>query len=220
MKRVDVNVDIAEGFAWDSALLELATSANICLGEHAGSVLLWAETAEQCRVKGVRVGGHPGFPDRVNMGRLGPEPDQEQEWYHSVIRQCLTFHTVQPDAAYIKPHGAWYNLISQGNPSAVAAIREAHQSTGLPIMLLAGHDLEIPTILEGFPERGYGADGRLLPRSEPGALLHDDASIATQAIRLAETCDSLCVHGDSPDCAHKLEVVVRALIDAGYEVGF
>ena len=85
---------------------------------------------------------------------------------------------------------------------------------------------------EAFLDRGYRADGSLVPRDEPGALLHDPAEVADRAVRLVREgvvaavdgtavrvdAASLCVHGDSPD-AVAMARAVRAALDAdGIEV--
>ncbi len=71
-------------------------------------------------------------------------------------------------------------------------------------------------LLEGFPDRAHGDDGRLVPRDQPGAALSDSATIAANAVELARTVDSVCVHGDSPGAVDHARAVRRALEDAGW----
>ena len=77
-------------------------------------------------------------------------------------------------------------------------------------------------LLEGFPDRAYAADGRLVPRTEPGAVLTDGAAIAARAVELAErtdpVLDSLCVHGDHPGAVAHAHAVRRALEAAGWSL--
>src|SRR5437762_1086352 len=70
---------------------------------------------------------------------------------------------------------------------------------------------------EGFPDRGY-AGGRLTDRRLPGALLDSDQDVAAQAVRLAPSVASLCVHGDSPGAVAHAHADRRALEDAMYTV--
>ena len=72
-RKIDLNVDIGEGFPHDRELLAFASSANVCCGTHAGSRELTIETVELCREHGLRVGAHPGYPDRASMGRQSIE---------------------------------------------------------------------------------------------------------------------------------------------------
>ena len=73
---------------------------------------------------------------------------------------------------------------------------------------------------EGFPDRGYTDDGRLVPRDQPGALVEGAEAIAAQRRRMARdgVVRSLCVHGDSPGAVEAARAVRAALADAGYDV--
>ena len=53
-------------------------------------------------------------------------------------------------------------------------------------------------VAEGFIDRAYDTDGRLVPRSEPGAVLRDPDAILAQAVSLVDSVDTLCIHGDTP----------------------
>lgn len=106
-RRIDLNVDIGEGFPFDKELLKFASSANISCGAHAGSLELTRETVALCKHKRVRVGAHPGYPDRGSMGRRPMEVSDQREWLKSVFDQVADFlKIVRP--AYLKPHGAFY----------------------------------------------------------------------------------------------------------------
>lgn len=222
MRRVDINVDVGEGFAFDDELLRIATSANVCCGAHSGSVELSLETAEKCRSLGVRVGAHPGFPDRTTMGRgafpLDDEPSRVA-LLRSLMEQCAV-----ASWSYVKPHGALYNATTRPGPATVPLVAVLLH-LGLPLMGMPGthHEhiafaAEVPFIREGFADRAYLPDGRLVSRTEPGAVLSDPDEIAAQVLVLAERVDSICVHGDSPGCVEIAALVRSTLERAGYEV--
>lgn len=78
--------------------------------------------------------------------------------------------------------------------------------------------LRLP-IAEGFVDRAYGVDGTLVPRGHPGALITDRLEAAGQAVGLAGSVDSLCVHSDSPSALDLVTAARGALEAAGYEVG-
>lgn len=101
-------MDIGEGFPFDVQLLEFATSANVCCGEHAGSRELTRETIALCLNKGVRIGAHPGYPDRAELGRRPLTPEFEQSYLSSVFAQIYWFVSVEKPT-YLKPHGGFYN---------------------------------------------------------------------------------------------------------------
>lgn len=223
MRRVDINVDVAEGFAFDDALLTVATSANVCCGAHAGSVELCMETVARCRSLGLRVGAHPGVADRENMGR-GPIAFNGEEDRASLSRS-LSQQVALAAWDYVKPHGALYNATTRIGPATVPVVNMV-LSLGVPLMgMPRTHHEDIaeaagaPFIREGFADRAYLPDGLLVPRGSPGAVLDDLGQIAGQVLVLAERVDSICVHGDSPGCVEIAELVRRTLEAAGYEVG-
>lgn len=108
MKKMDLNVDIAEGFPFDEQLLEFASSANVCCGVHAGSFELTQMTVKTCIERKVRIGAHPGYPDRENMGRKTITPEQTRPYLDSIFDQIRRFTEIA-EPAYLKPHGAFYN---------------------------------------------------------------------------------------------------------------
>lgn len=221
MKWIDLNVDIGEGFAFDEALLEFASSASIGCGEHAGSWELSLATIDLCRRKRVRIGMHPGFPDRESMGRAMPA-EWNAPYSASLLAQAKRFMEAYP-AAYIKPHGAWYNAIAATDETFAVELVEILELYPIRAMMLpaAGlaHRMPDRIIREGFADRRYLADGRLMPRGQEGAILSEPDQIRAQVLKLALDVDSICLHGDTPGCLEFAELVYRTLKDAGYEVG-
>lgn len=249
-RAIDLNVDIGEGFPFDRELLRFATSANVCCGIHAGGAELTVETVALCRENGVRVGAHPGYPDRATMGRAPLEPKHEREYLTSVFDQVRLFwRNFQPD--YIKPHGAYYNDLAVVLPlnweflsneirhpsryeAGGAYLSKIPGLQSLTLMLrmfdlaLVGfpgtaHEQAASRagrrfVREGFADRAYLESGLLKPRSEPGAVLTDFGDVRTQTLRLAAEVDTICLHGDGPDCVAFAELVHRTLTEAGYEV--
>ena len=223
MRRVDINVDVGEGFAFDDALLRIATSANVCCGAHAGSVELCLETVARCRSLGLRVGAHPGVADRANMGRAPlviKDEHESAELLRTLAEQCSVAKW-----DYVKPHGSLYNATTEPGP-ATAPLVAVLLRLQLPLMGIAGTHhghvataAAVPLISEGFADRAYSPDRRLVPRTQLGAVLSDHGQIADQVLVLAERVDSICVHGDSPGCVEIAALVRRTLADAGFEVG-
>lgn len=248
-RRVDLNVDIGEGFPHDEALLEIATSANICCGVHAGSAELTRHTIDLCRSRRVRFGAHPGYPDRASMGRSPIATGQERLYLQSIFDQVMDFAQIAR-AEYIKPHGAFYNdtavLLPEGWDRAEPD-QTRYQAGGIYLakhpgisslsMLLRVHRLPLVgmprtahaviamraqqhLIREGFADRAYLENGQLVPRTAPGAVLKDPAAISAQVLNLAPKVDTICLHGDNPNCVEFARLVRATLENAGYEVGF
>ena len=223
MRRLDINVDVGEGFAFDDALLQIATSANVCCGAHAGSVALCLETVAHCRSLGLRVGAHPGVADRANMGRAQVVFAGEEE--RAALVRSLSEQVAVAAWDYVKPHGALYNATARIGPTTAPVVKVL-VSLGLPLMGMPGTHHEelaeaagVAFIREGFADRAYLPEGRLVPRGSAGAVLSDHGQIADQVLVLAERVDSICVHGDSPGCVEIAALVRRTLADAGFEVG-
>lgn len=219
MKAIDLNVDIGEGFDFDSDLLLYASSANICCGVHAGSWNLTQETIGLALDSGVRIGMHPGYPDRASMGRSALPKGCEKEFRDSILQQSEAFFNFVPPA-YIKPHGAFYVESQRQEEPAFEILCELVSEIGLPIMGLPGtaHELLPSMIVEGYADRGYTPQGTLITRGQPGALLASLSEVQQQALLLAERVESICIHGDTPYCVELAEAVYSALLDHGYEV--
>ncbi|MFZ4506515.1 MAG: 5-oxoprolinase subunit PxpA [Fimbriimonas sp.] len=248
-RRIDLNVDIGEGFPFDADLLRFASSANVCCGAHAGSQEILEETLALCRKARVRIGAHPGYPDRLTMGRRSMELGEQTVYLRSIFDQLQTFAKLEA-FAYIKPHGAFYNdtaavLPHDWNLPNPAKRQTPYEAGGHFLSLLPGggslgmllrlyqvpllglastahaviaERAKVELISEGFADRAMRPDGTLVPRGEPGAVLTDPNDIRQQVLRLAESVDSICLHGDTPGCVEMAELVVSTLVDAGYEV--
>lgn len=115
-------------------------------------------------------------------------------------------------------HSEQYLIQSIG---ALDILEQLLAHSDLPLMGLpqTSHQLiRKKFIREGFIDRRYDNNHRLLPRSNPDAVIHDPKEAIDQALRLAETCDSLCVHGDNPSAPELLTKVRSALESSGYTI--
>ena len=131
--------------------------------------------------------------------------------------------TAGTEVSYVKPHGALYNRVVHDVEQAEAVLRGSGDLPvlGLPgsVLLELARDLGRVAWREGFPDRAYTPEGRLVPRSEPGAVLSDAAEIARRAVELAAAVESVCVHGDEPGAVRHAHAVRAALEESGYELG-
>ena len=83
-----------------------------------------------------------------------------------------------------------------------------------------------------FADRAYLPNGRLVPRSRPGAVLHDADEAAERLIRFLETgrmpasegepislaAQSICVHGDTAGAVDMARTIRARLEAAGIDV--
>jgi UPF0271 protein len=245
---VDLNSDLGEGYGvWtlgdDEALLEVVTSANVACGFHAGDPDILRRVCAQAAQRGVVIGAQVGYHDLAGFGRraINVEP---ATLTNDVIYQIAALDGLARVAGtrvrYVKPHGALYNTAVHDAAQAAAVVEAVQLYDGsLPLMGLPGSILltlakeaGLATVSEAFADRGYTPDGRLVPRAQPGALLHDPQQVAERMIAMVTkgqvqavdgteipvSADSICVHGDSPGAVEMAVSLRRALSAAGVDV--
>jgi 5-oxoprolinase (ATP-hydrolysing) subunit A len=242
-RTIDLNADLAEDMGDDAAMLTVVTSANLCCGAHAGGPDTLRAALLATKALGVVAGAHPGYADRANFGRL-VVPMTLVHVTRMVAEQvagtCELAASLGVRVAYVKPHGALYNLAAEdaGVAAAIAAA-VAGVDPGLVLlglagsyMLGAGRAAGLQVAAEAFADRAYLPDGRLVPRGQPGAVLHDAALVATRALGMVQDgavtaadgtrvpleFDSLCLHGDTPGAVALARAVRDKLQAQGVEL--
>jgi len=243
MPDIDLNCDLGEGCGNDADIVPLISSANIACGGHAGDDQTIVDTLRLCRQFGVAVGAHPGYADREHFGRreLGIAPAEIQLQVQQQVEHFLALaRREQIPVRHIKLHGALYNRAADEAAVAAAVIDTVlaidpslwlvGRSGSALLAMAADHGLR--TVHEVFPDRGYDTLGRLLPRSEAGAVVDDPMEVATRALqlavdssvhdktgaRLALRADTLCLHGDRPDATQVAQAVSTRLRAAGLTI--
>jgi 5-oxoprolinase (ATP-hydrolysing) subunit A len=242
---MDLNSDLGEGYGrWtlgdDAAMLQVVTSANVACGFHAGDPATIDRTVRTAVELGVAVGAQVSYPDLVGFGRREidlPPGDLTADVLYQLGALEAFARAAGSRVRYVKPHGALYNRIAR-DPVQAAAVVEAvrRYDPDLPLLTLPGSaamaaaaGAGIPAVAEGFADRAYTGEGRLVSRREPGAVLHDPGRVAARALRMAtegrvETVDggevavevrSLCVHGDTRGAVELARAVRAALEEAG-----
>jgi 5-oxoprolinase (ATP-hydrolysing) subunit A len=227
---IDINADLGEGCGHDTALLGLVTSASVSCGAHAGDEAAIIATLREAVARGVAVGSHPGYPDRESFGRrersMSPADvtlliHEQHRYLEGLAGKC----GVVP--RFVKPHGALYNQ-AQKEPVVALAVALAVHNLGLPVLGQRGGAIEVAAkelgvrfVSEGFPDRRYEPDSRLVPRSRFDAVLHDPVEVEDQIVRLvALGMETLCVHGGDPDAVRNAMSVRRVLERHGVEPRF
>ncbi|MEP6939726.1 MAG: 5-oxoprolinase subunit PxpA [Rudaea sp.] len=252
MTTIDLNCDMGESFGvWnmgaDADVMPWISSANIACGFHAGDFATMQRTVIACAQHGVAIGAHVSLPDLQGFGRremrITPVEARALTLYqigalHAFVRaQGLALH-------HVKPHGALYNMAAKDARLAEAiagAVRDFDAQLALvglagSALTRAGAQAGLVVVNEAFTDRRYLADGSLIARSEPGALIENVDAAVTQALRIALDgraeswrdgqpdgnvtlrADSLCVHGDRPDAAQFARRVHEALVAGGVRI--
>jgi UPF0271 protein len=234
---IDLNADLGEGMD-DSLVVPFISSANVACGLHAGDPALMDATVELLLRHGIRIGAHPGYADRAGFGRVDVAlPEVE-------VRSLVLYQLGALDAllrargarlSHVKAHGALYNRAARdrGLARAIAEAVRTYRADLVLVGLAGSQQLEasreagLRSASEAFADRRYLPGGALMPRSQPGAVLHDPAEAAEQAVRIA--CDgevvaadgsrvavvaqTLCLHGDTPGAA-EIARAVRERLEA------
>ncbi len=243
-RSIDINCDLGEAATpeqldVEARIMAYVTSVNIACGVHAGDAVLMRSTVQLARQYDLAIGAHPGLPDRDSGGR------REQSLSRSFVQDLILSQVGELMAisqaeglrlSHVKPHGALYNM-SVRDPALADAIAEAVAQidphlilVGLAgsVLLSAGRACGLQVAAEGFADRAYQADGRLVPRGEEGALIHDESTVVSRAHSLTfdDTIaaidgsllhlhiDTLCVHADTPGSV-RLAHALRTMLDDG-----
>jgi UPF0271 protein len=248
MKHMDLNCDMGEvpeaitDGTQESLMLSL-TSVNVACGGHAGDSQTMKATIEQALRWGLAVGAHPGYPDRVNFGRLKLNLPPEMI-ADSVFEQVRALAEVAggcgASVMHVKPHGALYNQ-AVANRVLAQAIADgvAHWSRDVALVGLAGslmldvfREAGFRVAAEAFADRRYEADGTLRLRKFEDGLIRDPTEAGQQALSIAArgtvvacggteivaNAQTICIHGDTPGAPKIAAAVAQTLRQAGIEL--
>ena len=247
-KAINLNADLGESFgAWtmgaDEALLDIVASANVACGFHAGDPLVMRRTVAAAKTRGVSIGAHPAFPDLQGFGRRRMDiPSAELEAmliYQIGALQAMAI-AEGTRVSHVKPHGALNNMACADRALADVVARAVRAAGPELILLAPAHSqlalaadaLGLPVVLEVFADRAYQDDGQLVPRSQPGALIHgaevalvhvlrmldEQAIVSCSGKRLPTRIQSVCVHGDNPQAVATAAHLRGGIEAAGYAI--
>lgn len=248
MISIDLNCDLGESFGaykigMDEQVVPNITSANVACGFHAGDPLVMRKTVALCKKYGVSVGAHPGYPDLGGFGRRNmaiPCSEVEADIIYQVGALKAFCDSEGVELCHVKPHGALYNMAGKDYDLAMAICRGIRAvDPHLKILALSGscmiraaQETGLPAVSEVFADRAYQADGSLVPRTQPGAMITNEGEAIARVVKMAKTgkvtaidgteveicADSVCVHGDGEKALAFVEKIREALKRAGIEV--
>jgi UPF0271 protein len=245
--RIDMVADLGEGFgSWrmgdDEALLDVLTSANIACGFHAGDPQIMEATVRACVERGVAVGAHPSFPDLVGFGRrdmllTADEVRTDVVYQLGALQGFARYFGTH--VAHIAPHGRLGNLVAVREDYAQAVVDAVtHIDPDLIVLAQDGclaasaSAAGLRVAIVGIADRAYENDGTLVPRSEPGAVIHEPDLIRDRTIRMVKEgliasrhgqdirieCDAVLAHGDTPGAVALAREIRDGLTSAGVAV--
>jgi UPF0271 protein len=226
--KVDINSDLGESFGSftmgnDAEVMKYITSANIACGFHAGDPVVMEKTVRLALENKVAIGAHPGYPDLMGFGRrkmdLTPAEVRAYVFYQVAALKAVA-EALGGKLQHVKAHGALYNEAAE-NESVAKAIAEAIMQldpnlifVGLAhsVMLEIARKMGLQTASEVFADRAYTRDGKLVPRSQPEAVIHDPEICNQRVLQMLKSqtvqtidgseiqikADTICIHGDNP----------------------
>jgi UPF0271 protein len=205
-------------------ILRWVSSANIACGGHAGSERTMRACLKLCHRLGVNAGAHPGFENRQHFGRQEEaiSCSRLQSLISSQVGKLVSLAEAEGiPIAHIKLHGGLYHAVERDKDLAsgyAALVKERVPGVRLIAsphgeLIGAARSCGLQVWGEVFSDRAYTAQGGLVPRSQPGAVLTDLAKIRMQmetfrasgrvcsvdGTSLPLDAQTVCVHADSPN---------------------
>ena len=213
MAAIDLNSDLGESFGTsmledDEAMLDLVTSANVACGFHAGDPSTLRRVCQAAADRNVTIGAHVAYPDLIGFGRpfIGIDPPALRDAVLYQLGALDGFAQIAgTGVCYVKAQGALYDACNSSVEQAEAVAQAAHEfdpslavlgASGSPLLAVADA-LGMEPVEEAFADRAYLPDGRLVPRTDHGAVIADEAVIARRAHSIATDRRLLTVDGTS-----------------------
>ncbi|MBF0851111.1 MAG: 5-oxoprolinase subunit PxpA [Gluconobacter potus] len=241
--KIDLNSDMGEGFGrWriadDDGLMDVISSANIACGFHAGDYAIMNRTVQLAKEKGVGIGAHPGLPDLMGFGRRSmsiSDADMEAMMVYQIgaLQAVAALHGHR--VTHVSYHAAFGNMANADEGLALRLARAiAALDRELTVFCMPGQLTERAADKAGIraqtlflADRAYTSLGTLVPRGQPGAVIHDldavrarvrqfleDGSVTTSVgSRLEVKAQSILVHSDTPGSL-ELAKAIRSEIEA------
>ncbi|MFC0180782.1 5-oxoprolinase subunit PxpA [Thorsellia kenyensis] len=221
--KIDLNADLGEGGQFDEALLQIVNSANIACGFHAGSPDIMANAIKLAVKYNVKIGAHPGFPDKENFGRTRMDLPPQSIYNLTLYQIAALDALVKKENAtmvHVKPHGMMYNQAAQDKTMALAIAQAVYDfNPNLTLFGLSGSflidaakEIGLPYMNEVFADRRYQASGSLVDRSHPKAMIESEQESIKQVLGFIKNgtvntidgeiipvaAQTVCIHGDGP----------------------
>src|SRR5690606_30274294 len=181
----------------DEEIMPFISSASIACGFHGGDPHVMRKTVALARTHAAGSGWHPSLPDLMGFGRraLAVTPQELKDYVCYQTGALREFaRAAGIELQHVKAHGILTDMMERDQTLARAMAEAVLESGGgeLIQVALAGGKAEhcareqgLRVAAEGFADRGYNADGTLVSRRQPGALITDPAAAAAQAVRMA-----------------------------------
>lgn len=234
---VTINCDMGEAFGIyrmgdDEGCMPYITHANVACGFHASDPGVMWRTVRLAKQHGVKIGAHPGLPDREGFGR------REMKLSRDEVAALVLYQVGALDAflkveglamSHIKPHGALFGMaqreetIANGIADAALACDLAVIGFGDCVMEEVFKARQVDYACEFYADLDYNDDGLQIitmvheavrPEAARDKALRAVTEGVTKSVTgkdVAVRADSICVHSDTPDAVAVAKAVHQAL---------
>lgn len=241
MAHIDINCDMGESFGTytlglDAEAMPYVTSINVACGFHASDPMTMQKTVQLAKKYNAAIGAHPSYPDLVGFGRrkLAASPAEVKADMLYQIGALWGFCQAEGiKLQHVKAHGALYNVAAE-DIAIGTAIAEAIKAIdpniymlclGNSLMVDAAKKVGVKYVEEAFADRAYTTAGKLVPRSQPGSVIHDVNLVAERVLSMAVnkkvaaidgtiipiSAQTICVHGDTPGAVDMIKNIREKL---------
>ncbi len=228
---------------FDDEVLPIISSAHLACGLHSGDPLVIHRTVSKLVDRGVQLGAHPSYPDIFNFGQARVALSRD-ELISVLLYQFGALQGVlaqfDRQVCHVKCHGALAFDVAYEDwacDAMVGAIKIFDPS--MVLVAMAGSPsidqaraAGIRVVEEGFADRGYDTNGRLVPRNHPKALFEDPRDAARQVVAMSRdgtvtavdgTCiplyaRSFCLHSDTPSAGDFARAIIDMVESEGIEI--
>jgi 5-oxoprolinase (ATP-hydrolysing) subunit A len=239
--KIDLNCDMGESFGtyklgYDEELMPFVTSINVACGFHASDPGNMLYTVRLAKKHQIAIGAHPSFPDLVGFGRRNMAASPAEIRADTLYQIGALWAICQSEGVrlqHVKPHGALYSMAA-ADVRIAGAIAEAIKAIdpelymiclGKSKMVQAAEKAGVKYVEEAFADRAYTNEGTLVPRSKPGAVIHDVNLVAERVLSIVKerkitsidgkevpvVAQTVCVHGDTPGAVAMIKLIRKRL---------
>lgn len=246
-QAIDLNCDMGEGFGVyrigdDRAIMPWISSANVACGFHAGDPSIIDQTVRLAKEYGVGIGAHMSFPDLTGFGRREmniPPRELTDLILYQIGALDIFCRRHGLTLQHLKAHGSLNNMADRDEEVARAIAEACRVVPEVPLLVKphslmerVAREMGVRTIMEVYADRAYHADGTLVSRKHPNAVIRDPQECARRMLSLLQTgtiesvegtalrlpAESICVHGDTPEAVEIARALHQLLQQEGYQI--
>ena len=220
-----INCDMGEGFGLysfgvDLDLMPFVTHVNIACGFHASDPPLMWKTVKQALKHNLKIGAHPGFPDKEGFGRRKMVFDRHEItslvlYQSGALKAFLEAEGKKLD--HLKPHGALMGM-AQESEDVAQGIADAAEILQVPVISFYKSifsdvlkNRKIPFSCEFYADLDYDDNGKQIISKfhkkvdleftfkNIKSALETNKALSINGKEIDVLAQSICIHSDTPN---------------------